>query len=67
MSSDSGFCVYFFSHGGGAGRYITETKNMKLTKMRLKGPDVSNIVCDVDKKMAIRKYNNLMKKKRITN
>ena len=64
MSEKSGFCVYLFTHGGGAGRKISETNNMKQTKTQLKGPDVRNVVCDVDKKMAIKKYNALVKKQK---
>ena len=64
MSEKSGFCVYLFTHGGGAGRKISETNNMKQTKTQLRGADVRNIVCDVDKRMAIRKYNALIKKQK---
>ena len=64
MSAEPGFCVYLFTHGGGAGRKISETNNMKQTKKQLRGPDVRNVVCDVDKRMAIKKYNALIKKQK---
>ena len=36
MKKEPGFCVYYFSHGGGAGRKISETDNMKQTKQQLR-------------------------------
>ena len=64
MKKEPGFCVYYFSHGGGAGRKISETDNMKQTKQQLRGPDVKNVVCDANRATAIKKYNALVKKKR---
>ena len=64
MKGEPGFCVYLFTHGGGAGRKVSETNNMKQTKQQLRGPDVKNVVCDADKKTAIKKYNALVKKKK---
>ena len=59
-----GYCVYHYSHHG-IGRTIRETDNMEKTKKDLeKDSDRTNIVCDVDKKKAIQKYNNSVKKNR---
>ena len=61
MTDKAGFCVYSFAHGG-IGRIIQETKNMKETMKKLKSDeDVNYLVCDADKQIAIRKYNNLSK------
>jgi hypothetical protein len=63
MSNKPGFCVYYFAHRG-IGRIIEETKNMKTSKNKIiSGGDAYNIVCDSDKKTAIKKYNNLRKTK----
>jgi len=63
----AGFCVYFLAHGG-VGRIIQETDDMNKTKKNLKmgqpNNDTYNIVCDADKKIAIKKYNNLLKNSR---
>ena len=62
-----GFCVYFFGHRG-IGRQIILTNDMEKTKKELKAGqpnnDITNIVCDADKKTAIKKYNDLVKKSR---
>merc|ERR1711918_323067 len=60
----AGYCVYHYAHRG-IGRSIRETDNMEKTKKDLeKDSDRTNIVCDVDKKKAIQKYNNSVKKNR---
>ena len=63
----AGFCVYYFAHRG-IGRQIILTNNMEKTRKELKAGqpynDVTNIVCDVEKKTAIKKYNDLVKKTR---
>ena len=57
MLNKSGYCVYFFAHRG-IGRSIIKTDNMKRTKNQLiEMGDCTNIVCDVDRKKAIRKFN----------
>ena len=62
-----GFCVYFFAHRG-IGRQIILTNDMEKTRKELKAGqpnnDITNIVCDADKKTAIKKYNDLVKKTR---
>jgi len=67
MPEKSGFCVYFFAHGG-VGRTIQESKDYKSLEKQLKagqpGNETYNIACDSDKKKAIKKYNNLLKKEK---
>ena len=62
-----GFCVYHFAHRG-IGRLIRETDDMVKTRKELKSGqpnnDISNIVCHSDKRTAIKKYNDLLKKTR---
>lgn len=60
----AGYCVYHYAHRG-IGRSIRETDNMEKTKKELeKDSERTNIVCDADKKKAIQKYNNSVKKNR---
>ncbi len=57
-----GYCVYFFAHHG-IGRSMRKTDDMSKTKKELEAAgDYYNIVCDVDEKKAIKKYENLVKK-----
>ena len=60
-----GYCVYYFAHRG-IGRCIEEVDDMEETKKRLESKqphnDIFHIVCDVDKKKAIEKYDKLIKK-----
>jgi hypothetical protein len=67
MPEKSGFCVYFFAHRG-VGRTIQESKDYKSLEKQLKagqpGNETYNIACDSDKKKAIKKYNNLLKKEK---
>ncbi len=59
----SGFCVYLFAHGG-IGRIVEETKDMEklANELNKPGSDAYYIVCDQDKKVAIKKYNELKAK-----
>ena len=64
MTKDkSGYCVYLFAHGG-IGRIVEETNDMeKLSKeLNKPGSDAYYIVCDAEKKVAIKKYNELKAK-----
>lgn len=59
----AGFCVSFFAHGGASARQIEETDDMAQMKKKLQNEsEVYYVVCDVNKKTAIKKYNNLVKK-----
>ena len=64
MTKDkSGYCVYLFSHGG-VGRIVEETKDMEklANELNKPGSDAYYIVCDAEKKVAIKKYNELKAK-----
>ena len=59
----AGFCVSLFAHGG-AVRQIQETDDIVQMKKKLQNEsETYYVVCDVDKKTAIKKYNDLVKKK----
>ena len=65
MPKTHGFCVYTFAHGG-SGRQVEETDDIvkKGKELKALGPsnDIYNVVCDRDKKMAIKKYNDSIKR-----
>jgi hypothetical protein len=64
MTKDkSGYCVYLFAHGG-VGRIVEETKDMEklANELNKPGSDAYYIVCDAEKKVAIKKYNELKAK-----
>ena len=67
MPKTHGFCVYTFAHGG-VGRTIEETDDIvkKGNELRAQGSanEIYNVVCDRDKKMAIKKYNDSIKRDR---
>ena len=65
---EPGFCVYLFTHAG-IGRIVEETQNMAITEQKLNEPgsDALYVVCDSDKKTAIKKYNDLKSKSSKTN
>jgi len=67
MTKDkSGYCVYLFAHGG-IGRIVEETKDMEklANELNKPGSDAYYIVCDADKKNAIKKYNELKAKEQV--
>lgn len=65
-----GFCVYTFAHGG-IGRTIEESddfiKKGKELKKQGAANEIYNVVCDADKKRAIKKYNVSIKNKKNKN
>ena len=65
MPKTHGFCVYTFAHGG-VGRTIEETDDIVKKGKELKAlgerNEIYNVVCNRDKKMAIKKYNDSIKR-----
>jgi len=59
----AGFCVSFFAHGGASARQIEETDDIVQMKKKLQAEsELYYVACDVNKKTAIKKYNDLVKK-----